>query len=101
MFELAQRARWLDVHDLLVSGHPPLYVQMLVVNVAVLMYVTLRGLFVKPATDRMKARSKVKSRYGVEGFVIAANAIILYENTWLPFVANSPVTLQIRMLLRI
>lgn len=101
MFELAQRARWLDVHDLLVSGYPPLYVQMLVVNLAVLLYVTLRGLFIKPATDRMKARSKVKSRYGIEGLVIAANVIILYEGSWLPYLMTSTFSMQLRTLLRI
>ncbi len=101
MFELAQRTRWLDVHDLLVSGYPPLYIQMLVLNLAVLLYVSLRGFFVKPTTERMRARTRAKTRYGIEGLLIIANGIILYEHTWLPFVANSPVTLQIRMLLRI
>ncbi len=99
MFELVQRARWIDIHDLLVSGHPPLYAQMLVFNVAVLMFVTLRGLFVKPAPDRMKVRTKAKSRYSIEALVIMANAVILYESTWMPFVLNSPLTLEIRILL--
>ena len=101
MFELVRNARWLDIHDLLVSGHPPLYAQMLVFNVAVLMFVTLRGLFVKPAPERMKVRSKAKSRYSIEALVIMGNAVILYENTWIPYILSSPVTIEIRNLLGI
>ena len=84
MFEQIRRARWKDVSDLLESGHPPLYIQLLIVNAAFLAYFFVRTLLIKPPTNRLKPKKK-KSRYGAEVFVLVANAAILYEHSWLPF----------------
>lgn len=83
MFEQIRRARWKDVTDLLGSGHPPLYIQLLVVNAAFLLYFIVRRLFTKPPTDRLKL--KKKPRYRAEILVLATNAAILYEHSWLPY----------------
>lgn len=84
MFEQIRTARWRDVTDLLESGHPPLYIQLLIANAAFLAYFIVRAMLTKPPTNRLKLKQK-KSRYGAEVFVIAVNAAILYEHSWLPY----------------
>ena len=84
MFELAKRARWQDVLDLLNNGHPPLYLQLLVLNAAFLAYAILKSLV---AGDSKKPRSKSILR--TEYLWIAANAAVLYEFHWLPYFTGS------------
>jgi hypothetical protein len=99
MFELAKRARWLDVLDLLESGKPPLYIQLLIANIAFLVYFILRGMFHKEEPNKLKI--KPRSRYRAEFMVILVNAAILYEHSWLPFFQGSAISIYIRNLLQL
>jgi len=99
MFELARRARWLDVLDLLESGHPPIYLQLLIANIAFLAFFIVRGIFRKENPNRLKA--KPRSRYRAEILIILTNAAILYEHSWLPFFQGSAISIYIRNLLQL
>lgn len=94
MFELARRARWQDILDLLESGQPPLYLQLLVVNVGFLIYFIVRGFLIKP--EDLKKRPK--PRYGLEFVIIAANIAILSQHSWLSFFNNDALQTYIRRL---
>jgi hypothetical protein len=84
MFELARRARWQDILDLLQSGRPPIYYQLLIANALIVAYVLLKGFF---TARNMKNE---KTSYRMEMIVILVNAAILFEPNWMPYV-NGPV----------
>jgi hypothetical protein len=97
MFELAKRARWQDVLDLLESGQPPIYLQLLVVNIAFLLYFVGRGLMIKP--EDLKKRPK--PRYGLEFVIIASNVAILTQHSWLYLFNNAALQNYMRALMRL
>jgi hypothetical protein len=96
MFELARRARWLDVLDLLASGHPPIYIQLLAANALFLAYVILRGMF-NPAAKR----KATKSKYRMEIMVIVVNFAILYQHSWLPYFDSRAIAIYVRNLMQL
>ena len=100
MFELAKRARWQDVLDLMESGHPPLYFQLLVANIAFLAYFILRGTVKPQTTVGLKPKPR-KSRLGAEFLVILVNAAILYEHSWLPYFQGSAISIYMRNLMNL
>ncbi len=97
MFELAQRARWQDILDLLNNGHPPLYIQLLIVNAAFLAYAIVKGLTAGADTKKPPKRSLLRTEY----VMIAANAAVLYEFQWLPYVAGPYLENYLRSLMRL
>ena len=97
MFELAKRARWQDVLDLLESGYPPIYLQLLVVNIAFLLYFVGRGLMIKP----QNLKKRPKPRYSFEFVIIAANIAILSEHSWLYLFNNDALQNYMRALMRL
>ena len=96
MFELARRARWHDILDLLNNGQPPLYIQLLIMNAGFLAYAIVKGLL---GENRKKPQSKRILR--TEYVWIAANAAVLYEFQWLPYVTGSNLEMHLRALTRL
>jgi hypothetical protein len=97
MFELAQRARWRDILDLLESGSPPIYLQLLIANILFLLYFIIRGMVVKPQSKEKRATY----RYNAELLVIATNAAILYEKGWLYLFQGSALSIYLQNLMRL
>jgi hypothetical protein len=96
MFELAKRARWQDILDLLESGSPPIYLQLLLANVAFMVYFIIRGMTIKPQSKEKRATY----RYNAELLVIATNVAIISEKGWLYHFQDSALTNYIHNLMR-
>ena len=72
MIEFFQNAPWHHLHDFLANGNPPLVVRLLILNTiffALFAYRRARGLPV------MNAKAALR----VQSFLIAANALLLFE----------------------
>ena len=72
MFKLFENAPWHQVYDFLADGNPPLVVRILVLNTMFFILFAYRRARGIPA---MREATAIK----VQGFLIAANALILFE----------------------
>jgi hypothetical protein len=69
--KLFYAARWGDLYQFFAAGNPPLVLQLLLVNTAVLIYFIIRRW-------RGKTRLQSKTAYVIQGLLIAANATLMF-----------------------
>lgn len=81
MFELATRARWDQLYDVLARGDPPMAVRILVLNTLFFILFAIRR---SRGVHAMRRETAIR----VQGLLIAANALVLFQDQILDFMRH-------------
>jgi hypothetical protein len=82
MIEYIKQAHWDDIYTVLMTGNPPLALQLLIVNLVFFLIFAFRRL-------RGKKTKQNNASYFVHGLIVFANAALLFEGSSMPYYFNS------------
>ena len=82
MIEMFESTHWYVVYNYLAGGHPPLILQLLVINTIFFVWFIIK---------RMRGQIVAKNRHAsfhVQELLIFSNALILMQDQYLPFLQH-------------
>lgn len=80
--DLIFRARWDQLYSYFVDGYPPLILKLLVINTIFMVLFIIRR-----AASKHKLRPN--TAYAVQGLLIAANAVVMFQSNMFGFATST------------